>query len=290
LLQIRSIGPLGSFLSRAYVYPSNADSRFIQELLAELRRKRVCFARIGNTMCGPEEEAALAAPGVKAVERHTFILNLEPDEEALFKKMDRAVRNKIRKMEKENVRTFEAAGADELDEYWRLSKVTSDRIRASGSIMELPREFFAEVFDRMIKARRARLILAKHGEDLLAGLLCFMFGDVVLAYQAASTRDRRLTGMHGPTACFWTAIRAARADGFKVFDLGGCTPNLPTSDSRHGVYFFKSQWGGELKKFYNGEAVLSHFGYRIQEDILGKVWDAAHPYYFAAKRLLGRAG
>jgi hypothetical protein len=70
------------------------------------------------------------------------------------------------------------------------------------------------------------------------------------------------------------------------FDLGGCNPNVDRSDSRYGVYFFKSQWGGELKKFYNGETVLSRLGYEFQERILGNVWRIGHPLYGRTRNLL----
>jgi CelD/BcsL family acetyltransferase involved in cellulose biosynthesis len=285
-VQVRTLGPLGFRLSRAYVYPSTDDRGFLRDLLGELNRRGVCFARIGDTMFGSPDPTVLDLEGVATVERHTFVLDVRTDEEVLLAGMHRTARNRIRKTQKEGVVTCEADGADQLDAYWRLSKTTTDRIRAGGSIMEFPREFFAEVFERMIQAGMARLILARRGDTLLAGVLCFAYKGTMLAYQAASTRDRRLTGLHGPTACFWSAIRTARGMGLQSFDLGGCTPGLPKTDSRYGVYFFKQQWGGELTTFYNGEAVLSPLGFRLQERILGPLWSAAHPAYFKLKRLL----
>jgi lipid II:glycine glycyltransferase (peptidoglycan interpeptide bridge formation enzyme) len=279
-VQIRSLGPLGFFLSRAVIHPSNADRDFIRDLIAVLKSKKVCFARIGDTMQGPLDEHSLHSERIRAVERHTFLLDLGNDEDTLFRNMKRAARNKIRKTDKEGVRAYEATDMADVNEYARLSRTTSDRIRSAGSIMEMPGEFFAEIFNKMIKKDMAKLIIAAHNGRMLAGLLCLMHRRVMLAYHAASTRDRSLTGLHGPTACFWHAIKTARTLGLKTFDFGGCTPGLPKSDSRHGVYFFKSQWGGRLDIFYNGEAVLSKLGYRFQESIMKRVWQSAHPLYF----------
>jgi len=279
-VQIRSAGPLGFFLSRAVVHPSNADLEFIRGLLALLKSKKVCFAKIGDTMHGPADRDALAADPIRSLERHTFLLDLDKDEDTLFRNMKRAARNKIRKTEKEGVRTYEVAKLEDVDKYCLLSKTTSDRIRSAGSIMEMPKDFFAAVFEGMIKKGMAKLIVAVHGGNMLAGVLCFMYRDVMLAYHAASTRDRGRTALHGPTACFWHAIRTARDMGARIFDFGGCTPGLPKSDSRYGVCFFKSQWGGSLVKFYNGEVIFSKLAYRFQESVAKRVWNAVHPFYF----------
>lgn len=238
-------------------------------------------------MFGLTDPALLDLTGVTPIERHTFVLNLGRDEDQLYANMHRSARNRIRKTEKEGVVACEAESVDQLNAYWQLSKATTDRIRAGGSIMELPREFFVEVFHRMIETGLARLVLATRGDTLLAGALCFVHKGTMIAYQAASTRDRHLTQFHGPTACFWSAIRTARGMSLESFDLGGCTPGLPKTDSRYGVYFFKKQWGGDLETYYNGEAVLSRAGYRFQERVLGPLWSAAHPLYFRLKRLAG---
>jgi lipid II:glycine glycyltransferase (peptidoglycan interpeptide bridge formation enzyme) len=280
LVLIRSLEPFGFFLSRAIAHPSNADLSFIHNLLTLLKNKNVCFVKIGDTMQGPADKHSLTSAQIRPVERHTFLLDLNNDEDALFRNMKRPARNRIRKTEKEGVRAYEVADIKDVEKYAQLSKTTSDRIRSTGSIMEMPKRFFVEIFDRMIKKDMAKLIVAAHNGRMLAGILCFIHRDRMLAYHAASTRDRSLTALHGPTVCFWHAIKTARALGLKTFDFGGCTPGLPKSDSRYGVYFFKSQWGGRLETFYNGEAVLSKLGYRFQESILKRVWHVAHPLYF----------
>jgi len=257
------------------------------DLLSELRRRGVCFAKVGDTMDGLDDPEPLRTNGMTVIDKHTFVLGLGQDDDTLMKNMHRHARNRIRKTEKEGVHTLEAASADDVDEYWRLSKVTADRIREKGTILEMPREFFVKVFHNMIETDKARLFLAKRDDDLLAGVLCFGCGDTMLAYHAASTRDRQLTGLHGPTACFWRAIRTSREMGLTTFDLGGVTPNLPKTDSRRGVYRFKREWGGELKTFYNGEKAFSRIGYQFQEKILLPVWKTAHPLLLRAGRLAG---
>jgi lipid II:glycine glycyltransferase (peptidoglycan interpeptide bridge formation enzyme) len=99
-------------------------------------------------------------------------------------------------------------------------------------------------------------------------------------FQGASSRDTSLTPLQAPAACFWAAIRIAKARKIRVFDFGGHTPGLPPSDSRHGVYEFKKKWGGVESQFYNAEIIISPYRYRLQETVGKVLWRVLHPTYF----------
>jgi lipid II:glycine glycyltransferase (peptidoglycan interpeptide bridge formation enzyme) len=108
----------------------------------------------------------------------------------------------------------------------------------------------------------------------------------MLYYQGASTRDRAQTLRQAPAACFWAAIRAARALGLRHFDFGGCTPTTDPADPRHGVYEFKKKWGASLVTFYNAEILLAPRVVAVQERLLAPLWQRVHPFLW---RLQGRA-
>jgi hypothetical protein len=286
LVQIRDPLPALGILGRAYVYPSGEDAAFVADLLAAIARRRIPFVRLGNTMWGVRDRASLALPGrrVSIVERHTPVLDLALDERALLKGMHGAER-KIRKAEKEGVEVAEAKSLEDVDAYHALSVETSDRIRARSTFTELPRAFFVDVWRRMIPAGHARLFLARHDGQLIAGDLFFVHGDTMLYYQGASTRDRAHTLRQAPAACFWAAIRAARAAGLRRFDFGGCTPTDDPSDPRYGVWEFKKKWGGTLETFYNAEVLLSPRVVALQERVMAPLWQRVHPILW---RLAGR--
>jgi hypothetical protein len=286
LVQIRDPLPALGMLGRAYVYPSGEDAGFLAGVLAAIARRRVPFVRLGNTMWGVRDRASLALPGrrIAIIERHTPVLDLTRDENALLRAMDGAER-KIRKAEREGVEVTEAQSLADVEAYHALSVETSDRIRSRSTFTELPRAFFVDVWRRMMPAGQARLFLARHGGQLIAGDLFLVHGDTMLYYQGASTRDRAHTLRQAPAACFWAAIRAARALGLARFDFGGCTPTDDRTDPRYGVWEFKKKWGGTLETFYNADVVLSPRVVALQERVVAPLWQRLHPLLW---RLSGR--
>jgi hypothetical protein len=286
LVQIRDPLPRLGLFGRAYVYSSGEDAGFLEAVLTALARRRIPFVRVGNTMWGVRERGRLAFADrrVQVVPRHTFVLDIARDEKAILAGMEGAER-KIRKATKEGVEVTEAQSLADVEAYHRLSSDTADRIRTRSRFTELPLAFFVDVWRRMIPAGHARLFLARHGSELIAGNLFFVHGDTMLYYQGASTRDRAHTLRQAPAACFWAAIRAARALGLTRFDFGGCTPTDDPADPRHGVYEFKKKWGGELVTFYNAEVLLAPRVVAVQERVLAPLWQRLHPLLW---RLQGR--
>ena len=144
---------------------------------------------------------------------------------------------------------------------------------------------FVDVWRRMVPAGHARIFLARFDGELIAGDLFFIHGDTMLYYQGASTRDRAHTLRQAPAACFWAAIRAAKAMGLRRFDFGGCTPTDDPNDPRYGVWEFKKKWGGTLETFYNAEVLLSPRIVALQERVMAPLWQRVHPLLW---RLTGR--
>jgi hypothetical protein len=287
LVQIRDPWPALGLLGRAYVYPSGEDRAFVDDVLRAIARRRIPFARVGNTMWGVRDPAVLAVDGrrVELIERHTVVLDITQDEKALLKGM-RGAERKIRKAEKEGVEVREAQSLGDVEAYHALSRDTADRIRARSRFTELPLAFFTDVWRRMVPAGHARIFLAWHEGRLIAGNLFVIHGDTMLYYQGASTRDRAQTLRQAPAACFWAAIRAARALGLGRFDLGGCTPTDDPADPRYGVWEFKKKWGGELVRFHNAEVLLAPRVVALQDRVVAPLWQRLHPLLW---RLSGRA-
>jgi GNAT acetyltransferase-like protein len=279
LVQIRDPLPRLGVLGRAYVYPSGEDASFLAGVLEALARRRIPFVRVGNTMWGVRDRTALALPGrrLSVIERHTPVLDLTQDDGTLLDRMDGAER-KIRKAEREGVEVTEAASVADVEAYHALSRDTAERIRSRSTFTELPPAFFLAIWRRMVPAGHARIFLARHHGALIAGNLFFVHGDTMLYFQGASTRDRALTRYQAPAACFWAAIRAARAAGLRRFDFGGCTPTEDPTDPRYGVWEFKKQWGGTLERFYNAEILLSPRVVAFQQRVVAPLWQRVHPW------------
>ena len=287
LVQIRDPLPALGVFGRAYVYPTGDDRAFLTDVIGALARRRIPFVRVGNTMSGVGERAGLSVAGrrVTIIPRFTPVLDIGRDEPTLLAGMDGAER-KIRKAEREGVEVTEARSLADVQAYHALSSDTADRIRTRSRFTELPLAFFVDIWRRMVPAGHARLFLARHDGQLIAGNLFLIHGDTMLYYQGASTRDRAQTLRQAPAACFWAAIRAARALGLTRFDFGGCTPTDDPHDPRYGVWEFKKKWGGELVTFYNAEIALAPRVVALQHHVVAPLWQRLHPFLW---RLAGRA-
>lgn len=285
LVQIRDPLPALGLFGRAYVYPSGEDAGFLSDVVATLARRRIPFVRIGNTMWGAREREhlELRARRVTVTARHTPVLDITRDERALLGGMHGAER-KIRKAEREGVEVTEARSLADVEAYHRLSSDTAERIRTRSRFTELPLGFFVDIWRRMVPAGHARLFLARHAGELIAGNLFLIHGDTMLYYQGASTRDRAQTLRQAPAACFWTAIREARTLGLARFDFGGCTPTAAPGDPRHGVWEFKKKWGGELVTFYNADVLLAPRVVALQDRLVAPLWQRLHPWLWRLGR------
>lgn len=274
---------LGQLTSRANLYAPSASPAFVAEAVATLKRRGIPTVKVGDTMWGvPWSELGPEWPfaRTRVIPRHTFRLDLSQDERTLRKNMEGADR-KIRKAENEGVKVQEATGPEDIAAYCRLSQETSERIRRRTAFTDFPDELFFTVYRELTPIGAARFYLAWHEDRPLAGCIFLCSSDSMLYWRGGSVRDRSLTAKQAPAAIFWHAIRAARAEGLKTFDFGGCTPTEDPSDPGYGVYAFKKRWGGRLHTFYNLEVVLAAPQHFVQERVLAPLWDRLHPLYLA---------
>jgi hypothetical protein len=274
---------LGRLTARANLFAPGAGRAFVREAVGALKRRGIPTVKVGDTMWGvPWKDLGSdwPFPRSRVIPRHTFILDLSQDERTLRKNMEGADR-KIRKAENEGVKVREATGPEDIAAYCRLSQETSERVRTRTAFTHFPDALFQAVYREMAPTGAARFYLAWHGDQPLSGCIFLCSRDTMLYWHGGSVRDRALTAKQAPAAIFWHAIRAARAEGMRSFDFGGCTPTDDPTDPAYGVYAFKKRWGGRLQTFYNLEIVPGAPQYFLQERVLAPLWDWLHPLYFA---------
>ncbi len=273
---------LARLTARANVFVDNAPPEFVREVLGVLRRRGIPAVKVGDTMSGvPWEQLPGDWPfaRTRVIRRHTFVLDLERSESALLAAMTGAER-KIRKAEREDVIVRPVETREDLAAYYRLSKETSQRVRATTAYTDYPDAFFEMLYNRLSPGGVARFYVAWFKDRPLAGAVFLCSSDTMLYYLGGSSRDRDLTAKQAAAGVFWYAIREARRLGLRRFDFGGCTPTDQREDSRYGVYAFKKGWGGALTTFSNLEVTLSPASVAFQERLLVPLWDHIQPLYF----------
>ena len=172
-------------------------------------------------------------------------LSLEHDPSRAWDRLDRKVRNQVRKAEKSGL-TARWGGPELLDRFY---DVFAHNMRDLGTPVYSPR-FFSEVMAAFPET--ARVCLVDHGETTVAGAISLCHRDVIEVPWASSLREYRSQCPNN--LLYWRIIEQAIEIRQATLDFGRSTPH-------EGTYHFKQQWGAEPKPLYweyvlNGDAAL----------------------------------
>jgi FemAB-related protein (PEP-CTERM system-associated) len=160
-----------------------------------------------------------------------MLLPLQP---GMWDRLDRKVRNQIRKAEKSGL-TVEEGDARLLPEFY---EVFARNMRDLGTPVYSSR-LFAEVLSAFPSRACVRVVRA--GSKPVAAGLTFRTGQSIEVPWASSIRD--FNTMCPNHLLYWSAIESAVRDGCDTFDFGRSTPN-------EGTYKFKEQWGAQPVPLY----------------------------------------
>jgi lipid II:glycine glycyltransferase (peptidoglycan interpeptide bridge formation enzyme) len=173
----------------------------------------------------------------------TVLVDLRPPEERILQAMKPKTRYNIRLSFRKGVEVAEE-DPSRLEDWYRLYRETArrDRIGLHSAA------YYAALFELAGRggpaAPRLRLYLARHGGELLAGIIVASRGPAAwYLYGASSSRKRSLMPAY---ALQWHAMRQARADGCLTYDLFGIPPDDDPAHPMAGLYRFKTGFGGRI--------------------------------------------
>lgn len=164
----------------------------------------------------------------------TMLLPLEPEAERMWSRLDRKVRNQVRKAEKSAL-TCEIGGAALADEFY---PVFSTNMRDLGTPVYAKR-FFTEIL-AAFPDRTTVFVVRKEREPIAAGI-GFAYRDRFEMPWASSLKSHR--ALCPNNLLYWSAIRHAIAGGHRIFDFGRSTPD-------EGTFLFKQQWGATPRPLF----------------------------------------
>jgi lipid II:glycine glycyltransferase (peptidoglycan interpeptide bridge formation enzyme) len=170
----------------------------------------------------------------------TVIIDLSSGPEAVLGAMKPKWRYNVRLAEKKGV-VVELVGIESLHEWYGLYQVTAQRDRISIH----PEAYYSRLLELALPGSipEARLYMARSKEgSLLAGIICVFQGeDAVYLYGASSNEGRELMPAY---ALQWRAMKDAMAMGCTRYDLFGIPPADDPSHPMHGLWRFKTGFGG----------------------------------------------
>ncbi len=159
----------------------------------------------------------------------TFKADLSLAEADLLERMERKRRQMLNHAARVGY-TFRVAGEAELSAFYELF---ARSMRSHGTPVHSHR-FLLEILRRY--PEQANLGLVYKDDQLLAGTLNLSWGATFMPFYAGVDRERRLRAVD--EFMYWSLMRWAKTQGFRVFDFG-------RSRKATGAYKFKARWGME---------------------------------------------
>lgn len=211
----------------------------------------------------------------------TTILDLSKSEEELLATMKAKWRYNIRLSEKKGVE-ISSEGIDGIDTFYALYEETSKRDAIAIHSKNYYKSLF-ELGEQHGKNFKVSVYIAKHEGDALAAIITlFTKTEAVYLYGASSNAKRNLMATY---LLQWKAIQDAKHYGSKLYDFYGMPPTDDENHPMHGLYRFKTGFGGtNIHRPGSIDVMLSpiYLAYIFAEKLRG--------FYYKRikKRLVGR--
>lgn len=181
-------------------------------------------------------------PGSKS----TIFIDLGLGEEGLLASFNQSARRNIRKSQAGDVKVAPVEATDaNLNTMFELMKATEARAHYGLR----PKAYFLDYWRSQVAAGQAQLFLARHEDDVLAGLFATYIGKRAWYKDGGSFDIKR--DLNASYLVQWEVMRWLMTHGITNYDMVG-TPNrdaVGTGDSRDGLYAFKSKFNPDITEF-----------------------------------------
>jgi len=185
----------------------------------------------------------------------TLLTDLSQSKEEILKNMHQKTRYNIRLSQKRGVEVKEGRDKKDIDKFWKLLNTTGERNNFGLHSKDH--------YEKIIKGGddKVSLLLAYHGDEVLAGGLFSFFGDQAVYLHGASSSSKR--NLMAPQALQWEAILKSKERGLKYYDFGGISEKLWPGVTRFKLGF------SDLKYNYPGtfDLILNEKKYLIYKFI-----------------------
>lgn len=163
-----------------------------------------------------------------------MVLPFAESAEAQWLRLDRKVRNQVRKAEKSNL-VVRAGGAERIRDFY---SVFAENMRDLGTPVQ-SRYFFERVTSALPRHTGA-LCVYLDGTPVAASFVVWHRNQLQVPWASSLRRHNHLCPN---VLLYWEMVKFGLSRGLTSFDLGRSTPH-------EGTYQFKKQWGAEPRPLY----------------------------------------
>jgi lipid II:glycine glycyltransferase (peptidoglycan interpeptide bridge formation enzyme) len=180
-------------------------------------------------------------------DRKTVYVNLSKTEaETWNNSYSSTNRNMIRKALKNNVAVSVCSDPDDYNEFYEIYAKTMQDLLASP-YLHFNKEYFSDF--RTLLAGNHQLILAKHNNEIVGGMILMFFKDYAHYHLSCRKREYGKFALNNLLLDF--SIKSVRVKGCKFFHLGGGT----SSSEKDLLFKFKANFSNNLADFVIGKKI-----------------------------------
>lgn len=244
-ITIHSLGILG--LNIGYLPKGYMPSAELTKLLREVAKEQKCIfiklePKVEKSKLNKQRRGFLKRNGyVKGrslFTKYNFELDLKPSKEVLKKNMKSKTRYNVKLAKRKEVKVSIDNSKEAFEEYIRLTEETTKR---QGFYAHSP-EYHRNMWKVLSRAKIARLMKAEYDGEILTTWILFSHNDTMYYPYGASSRENR--EVMANNLVMWEAIKLAKREGYKYFDMWGALGNKPNkSDPWYGFHKFKEGYG-----------------------------------------------
>jgi lipid II:glycine glycyltransferase (peptidoglycan interpeptide bridge formation enzyme) len=172
----------------------------------------------------------------------TVLLDISKNENEILEQMHSKCRYNIKLGGKKVVVSEEGLAGIEV--FYKLFRETALRDGISTHSIEYYSTLYNNALTYKNGENKINVYVARFEGDAIAAIITlFRGGTATYLYGASSNKNRNLMA---PYALQWRAICDAKKAGCKVYDLFGIPPDDNPSHPMHGLYQFKTGFGGTI--------------------------------------------
>jgi lipid II:glycine glycyltransferase (peptidoglycan interpeptide bridge formation enzyme) len=223
------------------------DPAVVAAMVARLReeyaeRQGLALHIIPNAFAGSDRAAvfqhALAESGLHPEPAlghyRTVVVDLDPREEDLRKRLDKKWRNQLNGSEKNGLVLEMSDGPEAYREFLRLYEAMRARKQFDTSVDV---NQFARIHELLSGLARTQVFLARKDGEAIGALVCSLMGDTAI-YLLGATNEKAME-LKAANFLQWRVMLWLKERGARWYDLGGIDP-----EANPGGYHFKSGLGG----------------------------------------------
>lgn len=174
--------------------------------------------------------------------RHVFRLDIAPDEESIMAGFHQKTRYNVRLAERKGV-TVEAKGLEDLQEFYNLLCVTSERDR----FLIRGYSYFETFYKYLAAAGFAQLFLVYYEGKAISGALAITIGKKAWYLYGASANEYR--NVMPNYLMQWRMIQWAKSLDCTLYDFRGVPGDVGEDHPLYGLVKFKRGFGGIYTSF-----------------------------------------